>query len=449
MTGGKTTEGPQPGAARKTMKKYDGKRLLMLGSNAMSCEIVEYARRNGAHVAVTDFLPIEKSPAKQLADEALFISTADIDALTEYGRRESIDGVFAGISEFNLIQARKLSEALGLRYYCDENQWDLIERKDRFKALCLEYGVQTPKEWFSGTATEFERFDKAALRYPLVVKPVDGSASQGVTICEGEEALTRAAANAFEVSASQKIIIEAFAQGHEFTAHYTVCGGKAALACVDNRYPAALHPGSVTTIPIARVYPALFQKRFVRTVTPRLTALCEGIGLDTAILFFQGLYDERKDAFTIFEAGLRSAAESPCRFLERITGQNQVYLLLDYILLGASSYDLGLEKPDLNGKCCAVVSFASAGGVVAEIRGLEEVQSLPEVIRVENRYPVGSAVPNGDTLRQIMLRFVILTESREALARTIERINAAVHATDIQGNEMLIGMEPERVFGLL
>lgn len=431
------------------MKKYDGKRLLMLGSNTMSCELVEYAKQNGAHVTVTDYLPIEKSPAKQLADEVLYVSTADIDTLAEYCRTERIDGVFAGISEFNLIQARKLSESLGLRFYFNEDQWDLIEKKDRFKALCRDYSVQTPREWFSGSEAEFERFDKAYLRYPLVVKPVDGSSSQGVTICETADALLQAVSDAFEVSASQQIIIEEFVQGHEFTAHYTICRGKAALACVDNRYPVALHVGSVTTVPIARVYPALFQKRFVQIVGPRLTALCEGIGLDTAIIFFQGLYDDRRDAFYIFEAGLRSAAEAPCRFLERITGQNQVFMLLDYILLGTATYALGLEKPDLDGKCCAIVSFASAGGVVAEIRGLEAVRSLPEVIQIENRYPVGSTVPTGDSLRQIMLRFVIVTESREALARVIERINAAVHATDAQGNDMLIGMEPKRVFGFL
>ncbi len=421
----------------------------MLGSNAMSCELVEYAKQNGARVTVTDYLPIEQSPAKQLADEALFISTADTEALADYCLGAGIDGVFAGISEFNLIQAQKLSKALGLRFYFDEDQWDRIERKDRFKALCREYGVQTPKEWFSGSQAEFERLDKAALRYPLVVKPVDASASQGITICERPEALAQAACVAFAASASRRIIVEEFVEGHEFTAHYTICGGKAALACLDNRYPVALHKGSVTTIPIARIYPALFQEQFINSINPQLIALCEGVGLDAAIMFFQGLYDEKKDTFYIFEAGLRSAAESPCRFLESITGQNHCCMLLDYILLGSTDYRLELEAPNLEGKCCAIVSFASAGGVVADIQGVETVRRrIPEILQIESRYPVGSTVPNGDTLRQIMLRFVIATENRRHLADIIKHINSAVHAVDDQGNEMLVGMQPERVLGL-
>jgi hypothetical protein len=279
------------------------------------------------------------------------------------------------------------------------------------------------------------------------VKPVDGSASQGITICESISELEEAVRIAFLSSDSGRIIIEAFVRGHEFTAHYTICNGNAALACIDNRYPVALHEGSVTTIPIARIYPALFQDRFIEAVNPQLIALCEGIGLKNAILFVQGLYDDCNEDFYIFEAGLRSAAESPCRFLESVTGQNHYFMLVDDILLGHTDYRLELEKPDLNGKCCAVVSFASAGGVVADIQGLEAVQStIPEILQVESRYSVGSTVPNGDTLRQIMLRFVVVADSRKRMAEIVKEIGSTVHAVDQQGKQMLIGMQPERVF---
>ncbi len=430
-----------------SIQKFRGKKLLMLGSNTLSCEAIRYAKQHGAYTIAADYLPVAQSPAKQIADEALMISTADTDALVEYCRRESIDGVFAGISEFNLIQAQKVSEALNLRYYFNKTQWDLIERKDCFKALCAEYGVKSPRQWFAGTVQDYANFETSSLRFPLIVKPVDGSASQGITICESISELEEAVRIAFLSSDSGRIIIEAFVRGHEFTAHYTICNGNAALACIDNRYPVALHEGSVTTIPIARIYPALFQDRFIEAVNPQLIALCEGIGLKNAILFVQGLYDDCNEDFYIFEAGLRSAAESPCRFLESVTGQNHYFMLVDDILLGHTDYRLELEKPDLNGKCCAVVSFASAGGVVADIQGLEAVQStIPEILQVESRYSVGSTVPNGDTLRQIMLRFVVVADSRKRMAEIVKEIGSTVHAVDQQGKQMLIGMQPERVF---
>ena len=432
-----------------SIQKYRGKKLLMLGSNTLSCEGIRYAKQHGAYTIAADYLPIEKSPAKQIADEALLISTADTDALIQYCRREKIDGVFAGISEFNLIQAQKLSEALNLRFYFSAGQWNLIERKDCFKALCTKYGVKTPRQWFTGSVQDYAQFDRSSLRFPLIVKPVDASASQGITICQNSSELEGAVLVAFDASASGRIIIEAFVTGHEFTAHYTICNGKAALACVDNRYPVALHKGSVTTIPIARVYPALFQAQFLETIHPQLIALCEGLGLKNAILFVQGLYNDQTGEFYIFEAGLRSAAEAPCRFLESITGQNHYFMVLDDILLGSTDYRLDLEDPDLDGKCCAIVSFASAGGVVTDIQGVETVRhTIPEILQIESRYPIGSTVPDGDTLRQIMLRFVVVADSRARLVEIVKEIGSTVHAVDQYGKQMLVGMEPERVFGL-
>lgn len=87
---------------------------------------------------------------------------------------------------------------------------------------------------------------------------------------------------------------------------------------------------------------------------------------------------------------------------------------------------------------------------MARIDGIEAVrEKIPEVIRIESRYPVGSTVPNGDTLRQIMIRFVIISDDREKLASIIRSINSNIHAIDQNGNEMLVGMEPERLYGLM
>ena len=47
------------------MMDLKGKRLLILGGARLSCEIIKHARAMGIVTAVTDFYPLEKSPAKQ------------------------------------------------------------------------------------------------------------------------------------------------------------------------------------------------------------------------------------------------------------------------------------------------------------------------------------------------------------------------------------------------
>ena len=156
-----------------------------------------------------------------------------------------------------------------------------------------------------------QRIEWDTLRYPLVVKPVDGSASVGVHICLNEEDLRVGITNAIAASEKGSIIIEEYVQGNEFTAHYTISGGNASLSCVDNRYPVAVHGGSVTTIPAARIYPSIYTEQYMNSVNPAMIRLCESLNLEYGVVFVQGIYNPNSDQFWIFEGGL----EAPLNFL--------------------------------------------------------------------------------------------------------------------------------------
>ncbi len=431
------------------MAKFSGKTLLVLGTNIYAPQIVDYARANGAHVIVTDYYPPERSEAKQHADEYADISTADIDILKKYCLEKKVDGIFSGIHEFNLLSSMRLSKELGLRFYCDIEQWEQIEKKDKFRSLCEMWNVPCPKNFFSGSAIELNEKEFENYNYPVVVKPVDCSASTGVAFCYDSSQCKTAISEAEKLSKSHHIIIEEYVIGYEFTVHYTICKGKAALSCIDNRYPVKIHEGNVTTIPLARVYPSLFLDKYKSEVDPQMIKLCESLGIEYGILFAQGFYNPEKDSFSIFEAGLRSAAECPCRFLERITGQNHIHMLVDFILTGSSDYDLKKESPELYGKTAGIISFATVGGEVGRIEGLEEtILKVPSIIQFENRYPVGTITPDGNTLRQLMLRFIMICENRKEMVKDISYINEHINVYDIEENKMVVRIDPARILDL-
>lgn len=422
--------------------KYSGKTLLVLGSNSLAPEIVRYARSNGAYVIVADWLDPSKSPAKLVADEHVLISTADVDALCSLVCRRSVDGVMAGVSEFNLMRAMEVSEHCGLPFYCTKEQWDALERKDRFRALCIEYDVPCPETYYMGTSKdETLAADKA---FPLVVKPVDCSSSAGVHICANEFELAQALDDAFGRSASGSIILEECVVGGEFTAHFTVAGGHASFSCADNRYPVAVHEGKVTTIPVARIYPSTFVDRIATDVAPQVCRMLEGIGLVDAVAFVQGICDPETGRIVVFEAGLRSAGEAPCRFLGRVNKIDYMAGLVDVALLGHSVLDLSLDDPTLGGRCCGVVSFVALGGrTVGSIEGLQDaVAACPGVVSYESRYPVGSITPDTDTLRQLMIRFVMDCPSRGELTREVAYLNDAVAVLDDVGRDMVVRPNP-------
>ena len=427
------------------MNKFAGKTLLVLGSNVASSDIVQYAKSEGAYTIVADYLPPEKSKAKQYADMALQISTADIESLNDAVKKYNINGVLAGISEFNLLKAMELCRINNFPFYCTPEQWNNIESKDCFRRLCQENNVPCPETYFTGTQIDNETFKN--FKYPLVLKPVDASASAGVFICHSEQEFKSHINESLEKSNKKLIIAEEFIKGNEFTAHYVLCNGKASLACVDNRYPIAIHDGQVTTIPAARIYPSVFIDDYIRSTDSSVRKMCESIGMKNGIVFVQGIHDPQTNDFRIFEAGLRCAGEAPYRFLSKITGQKFINILVDHALLGCTDYDLSLEKPLLDGKCCGIVSFVAKHGIVCEIKGLEEtVKNVPSVVEYENRYPKGSEVPDTDTLRQLMIRFVMVCESREKMAEDIEKLNNGITVLNEKGENMIVKFSPEKLF---
>lgn len=429
------------------MGKYDGKRLLMLGSNVASADIVKYARGNGAYTIVADYYPSERSEAKRVANEAVLCSTCDLDALETLIRERKVDAVLSGISELNLLNAMELCERCGLPFYCTRAQWDKVERKDLFRQLCQENDVPCPQTYCTGTDVPDAVW--AQIQYPVVVKPVDECASRGVYICNTEEELRQKIPISQGASSCGRIILEKFASGVEFTAHYTIADGRVTLSCVDDRYPVAVHEGSVTTVPVARIFPCLFLDAYIRQVDPGMKKLCRSLQIKDAIVFIQGIYDQGANCFFVFEAGLRSAAEAPYRFISYINGINPMEVIVDHAFGVRTSFASEREDPALKGKCCGIVSFVARGGVVEQINGLEEaIAATPSVIDFESRYPVGSKTPDTDTLRQLMIRFVMVCDSRDQMARDIGYLNEHITVLDDAGNDMVIKMLPERVFGI-
>lgn len=418
------------------MDKFEGKTLLMLGTSVGSVDIVRYAKSHGAKTLVADYLPSDRSTAKQFADQSFSISTADLESLQRIVEENNVTAVLAGVSEFNLVQAIKLAESNGFFFYCNRVQWEMIENKRCFRELCTRHGIPCPQTYYCGPVAG----RPIDCEFPVIVKPVDGSSSNGVTICRDIESLYQAINDAKAVSSCGEVIVEEFFEGEEFTAHYVIDNGLAHLVSLDTRYPALLHGPNSASIPIARLYPSPILSDFQRQVDPRVVAMCGSLDLVSGVFFVQGLYNRASDRFCIFEAGLRSAGEAPYRLLQQLFGYNYLEDLVDYCMLGKASVNQPFEDiPAMRGKHCCILSMASPGGIIDKIVGVQRVVSdTPQIIYHECRYKEGDTIPSGDTLKQIVLRFFIVADSKQMLTDVMQKINENVSVLDRQGNDICV-----------
>lgn len=415
------------------MKKFNGKKLLVLGTSVASVEIVKYAKSQGAFVIVTDYLPTEKSAAKKYADRCETISTTDIPALIEFSKKEQIDGVFCGVSEVNLRSVLAITEALNLPCYFNREQWDICQNKDNFKALCKKFDVPVPEDY--SLALSENKLSAEDLAYPVIVKPIDQGAAVGIHICNNKEEFAVAYEDAYNKSFSHKVIVEQYVVGEEFSAAYTIINGEYRLSTMGDKYLNREQEG-LLPLPDAYVYPSKHLEMYKETLSPNIINMFKSIGLKNGTVFVQGVTDGKNTV--IFEAGLRMGGTALFRFVSRINGISIVELLTDYALTGKMEANIDLEDPYLKGKRTCLLSLLNRGGKIAKITGVEEASKVRGVLETVVRYQEGDTIVRSGTLKQSHIRFFVSCDSAKELCHSIETIQQLVSVKNEFGEEMLL-----------
>lgn len=415
------------------MGKFKNKKFLVLGTSVGSVEMVNYAKSQGAYVIVVDYLPAEKSAAKRVADQCEMISTTDIPALTEFAKKEKIDGVFCGVSEVNLKSVRAIATALNLPCYFTEEQWEFCQNKRTFKELCKKNNVPVAEEYDIGDLGDDLKLDN--LKYPVIVKPVDQGAAVGITICKNKEELKIGYTKAVEKSYSKRALVEQYIVGEEFSAAYTIIDGEYKLSTIGTKYLDRSQEGFLP-LPNAYVYPSKLHDFYIETINDNVIAMFKSIGLKNGTVFVQGVTDGKNIA--LFEAGLRMGGTALFRFVHRVNGINILHLLTNFALTGKMDGDISLEDAMLKGKKCCLLSLLNGGGKIDKIIGVEEASRLPSVVETVVRYKEGDTIPKSGTLHQSHIRFFVVEDSFEDLKNTIIKIQKTVKVLDEYSNNMLL-----------
>jgi carbamoylphosphate synthase large subunit len=409
-------------------KKFSGKKLLLLGTNLGTCDMVNYARSQGAYVFVTDNLPLEKSAAKQIADEAWQVSTSDVNNLEKLAFKNQVNGVLAGASEFNIEKALTLSERLGLPFYCTRQQWETCSNKKHFKQLCLANDVPVAKEYLIDT-TNINR-----IKYPVIVKPVDSSSGTGIGICQNDDELLNAYNKAVSLSKTKQAIVEEFIKGDIFSAGYTIKDGEFSLTYTVDKYLNS--SGETAPLPQANILPSRYTEKYLEDLNAKVINMLKSIGLTNGFLAIQGILND--EGLHFIETNYRLAGSSYYRMTSKINGINYMEMLVNHALSGKmDGYDLSLDNPRFIKYGCSL-NLISKGGLVGKIIGLEEIKHKQSLIAVDKMYNVGDYIEKSGTLGQVHLRFHMVEDSIRYLKDSIQEIQDTIKVLDDKGRDMLL-----------
>lgn len=416
------------------MYNLDGKTLMVMDRTALGACAVRRAKEMGIKTVVANFYPVEASPSKQIADVAIDIDISDIDAMLALIKEYHIDGIFVGWTDSHLPFYAEICEKAGLPCVGTKEQFGILSNDKRlFKKACDEYGVPTVPEFKLDISLRREDLDK--ITYPAMVKPADSSGSRGVRRCDNEQELVDYYKQLYSESASKKIICEKFMEcPNEVFFNYTVQDGYASLSAAFMCYHVkTTHTNAAPTI--IHMYGTPYIQLYRDTVEEKFKAMLKGLGVKNAILSLQGFVDG--DQFYFHETGYRMGGGRSYIFTEQLNGVSALDMMIEYSLTGnITCGDLKAQDDPEFKKACCNYYIPLKPGRIAKIDGYEEVKSWPQILDVAVCHNVGDQISETNSLDSVIYRIHVMDNTKEDLARTLERISQTLRIWDEQGNEM-------------
>lgn len=411
------------------------KKLLVLGGTSASLDIVKIAKGMEIYTIVTDDKP--DGVAKRIADESLMISTTDLETLCKVVKERKIDGAFCGPSEFNLRNLIRLCEMTGLPCYTTMEQWDRCANKDVFKQYCRDYDVDCTPEYEITAQTSDEELQK--IDYPIILKPVDGCSSAGISVCNVWSEVRTAYQKAMDASKCKRIIAEKYIENHGeiFCARYVLRDGIAYPYLLNDTY--IVDPvNRKTLISGFTRMPSIRSTYYLEKMDKNVRRMIAGMGLKNGIVFFQAL--PLGDKIYFHEMGYRLSGGMIFKLAEPLTNVNDMKMMIRYAIGEPMCSEEKLARIDVTcgNKIGIKLMVPLEPGTIGSITGLEEAKKLAPVKDFIQYYYEGETVDPKvvGTLSQHFGRFSIIAESDEEAFDTVETIQRILKVTNTDGQLM-------------
>lgn len=206
------------------MKKYN-KFLLILGAGVDQLPGIQKAKDMGCYTITLD--GNLNAVGKYISDEFYSVNIKDFQAIKSFLENydiEKIDGVIAYGVDIPTIIA-KTADYIGVNYTIPTKSAIISEDKYESKVLMSENNISIPKFKLVEDIENIYIFAEKN-GFPLIIKPVDNSASRGITFINNVTEIEKAYYYALEFSKNKKIIVESYLSGNQISSETLVIDGK-------------------------------------------------------------------------------------------------------------------------------------------------------------------------------------------------------------------------------
>lgn len=382
------------------MSTLKGNKLLVLGSTELISVIVKKAKELGVYTIVTDNRPIEKAPAKQIADAYFDIDFSDINKIKQLVIEQKIDGVLTGFTDSYMGYYLSICEECGLPCYGNKRSFDVATDKSIFKEACIQSNIPVIPGITANSYDDALEFS-SLIGFPLMLKPVDNSGSRGVIKCEKIDDLKCSYEYALSFSTIKQVIIEKYLDCDNIAVSYFIADGEVRLSTTDDRM-VYKSPESGSSVSSYSEYPSKYTERYISEVNDNVISMLKANGFKNGMVSLQAFVDE--NSFYFCEMCYRLSGGQHYFLVENQNKIDQLALLIEFAVTGSciKNWNADAETPYFTEKYAMLRVIGEPGKVIAKLEGFDTILNNDRVLKAYTSKQVGDTVGKSGTTAQVL-----------------------------------------------
>lgn len=189
------------------------KKVLVIGAGPLQLPLIKKVKELGHQAICVDGNP--NALGFTIADKYKHINIVDQDACLEYAKEQEIEGVLTVATDYGVLTVAHIAKEMklpGLSYHVAQ----MIKNKHLVSERLIQSDVLKLRQSYQISDIEQVEMVKEELQYPVIVKPIDGSGSRGITVVTKKNELREATIEAINLSVTKNALIETFIDGKEY-----------------------------------------------------------------------------------------------------------------------------------------------------------------------------------------------------------------------------------------
>lgn len=391
------------------------KKILVFPGTQWQVPLIEKIQEMGYQALVVN--PDPEAPGMKKANMMLVSDIFDKKKIFEYGKKQHIDAVMSDECDIAMNMVAELGKAFNVSAMNEETA-ALYTDKFLMREFSKKHGLKYPEYKFCKTVEDAIALQKE-INKPIIIKPLDSNASHGVFKCSTEEEIRVHFAESMSFSRVEKsVLAERFIVGTEFTidgvktphAHYT-------MAISEKKHFA--HNESIANELLFSHYNPNYDYDKLRATNDAFV-----MKSDLQFGFTHAEYKFEDGEFYLIEIAARGGGNmiSSC-ITQYMTGYDTYRYLVECATGNVHDEDFSL-RPEYKDRAAVLKFFETPGdgGKVREIKGLDYLESEPDIKHYRLNFKIGDTIENAlnDSVR--IGFYIICSENMQKLREVVNNI---------------------------